>query len=283
MALPSLAPVLCAENLASRIQFPGHTVAGNEELTGFEAFRAATGRRSKYNYWQPVTANNPATYTITFDRVRAFNFWALDRGHNLAGITLTASISSDGFATSQTIWSVAIPAVPGGSLDDPYGCATEEGAWVIRHPVAMGAAVRLSIPAMGSGVVPQIVGLYVGLAWSRNKYDPPLNDESLEPLVQEYESPAGWIGRGAVTPRRSGAIRVRLDDNEEYEVARYHILGHFAAGRPMWIVHDPLQSDRAVLAIAPRGGTLGFPNDYQSWLQRKAESMAWVEHEPLRP
>jgi hypothetical protein len=72
-----------------------------------------------------------------------------------------------------------------------------------------------------------------------------------------------------------------LDTSEEYDQARYHILGHYARRRPMWIVPDVSQAERALLAIRPQE-RLAFPYERDWWRLRRG-SIVYLEHEPLLP
>lgn len=277
-------PVVLVENFASIRQFSGHTLIGNEEPAGTEAFRAADGRRTPSDYWAPATLNAAATLTITCDRIRTANVVALDRGHNLIGEAFTLQCSDDNANWSPVVDVTELPTVPGGSLDAPavsvagvWGVRTEEGAWLCRFPTRAARYWRLSIPAMGAGLRPQLVGWWLGLAYAPLDLTRPHSPNQSELLVEELTSERGWQGRGAAAIRRLGVLRLKLTNGFEYDLARYHLEGHFGRQRPMWIVHDDSQAERAVLAIRPTG-QLGFELP-TSWFYPTAE-VGWVEYQP---
>jgi hypothetical protein len=277
-------PLVLVENFASIRQFSGHTLIGNEEPAGTEAFRAADGRRTPSDYWAPSTLNASATLTITCDRLRAANMIALDRGHNLIDKAFSFQCSDDNTNWANVVDITTLPTVPGGSLDAPlvstagvWGVRTEEGAWLCRFPTRAARYWRLSIPAMGTGLRPQLVGWWLGMSYAPSDLRRPLAANQSELLVEELTSERGWQGRGAAANRRLGMLHLKLTTVFEYDLARYHLEGHFGRGRPMWLVHDDSQAERAVLAIRP-AGTLGFELP-TNWFYPAAE-VGWVEYQP---
>ncbi|HEX7050171.1 MAG TPA: hypothetical protein VF188_08230 [Longimicrobiales bacterium] len=270
--------IVLAENLFSAAAYPGHVVMASEEPEGTEAFRVGTGRRHALtNRWTPDTANAEHWVQVTCDQVRAADMLAIDRGHNLAGQTVELRISDDGFTTSETTVSFTVPSAAGGaqSLDD--GVLTEEGAYLRRFPLAAATQWRLVIPAMGVGLRPQIVGLYLGLSLALPPLRMPWAEEETDLAFQEVRTAAGWIGAGEIARARVGELRVRLEDYLAYDQARLHLEGHFGRRRPMWIVYDDRQAERAALAVRPQGRA-GFRFD-SGWAYRQ-QDLVWQEHEP---
>lgn len=239
--------LIFAENLWSRIAFPGHTVTASENSG--EAWKMANGRRASDDYWTPTTLNAAAYTTATYGRIRAVNMLALDRGHNLGGKTFAYQVSDDGFVTPETVATVTMPTVAGGSIDDPNGCATEEGAWLKRlttgHPYAASAG-RVVFNAMGTGLKPNVIGLQVGLGWEVDLYRP-LERDGDQLLGEESETERGWVGAGVLTRARSGSLTVKLPDLLSYDQARYHLMGQYGAGRPTWLIFDTEDARDAVL------------------------------------
>lgn len=250
--------VISGANLLSRVIFGNHTLVADEEAARHEAFRIATGRRSPYtNYYEAATANVQRTLTGTFDRVRAFDFWALDRGHNLAGKQVIGECSDDGFTTTQTVFDIVLPAATApGSLDDALGVRTEEGAWLKRTPPVRAAkAARLRIPALGVGIKPKIVGLSLSLSFVFDPWRPSAPDQD-ELGGDTSESDAGWGGMSAPWQRRTDTLRIQLDSLFDYETAR-GAFRHFFAHRPTWYIPDDSQAQNAMCVIRPPGVT-GF-------------------------
>lgn len=275
-----MGPLCLVENLGSLVQFPTHTFVGDEEAASHEAFRVADGRRSPFDYWTGITANQQRILTWTCDRVRAVDTIALDRGHNLAGTVVTLEASQDNFVTVQQIFSFAVPSVAvGGDMTVAPGIVTEEGAWLYTFPDVAATYFRLRIAAMGAGILPVIVGLWLGQSWQPGLFCTPWGDDADVLTAKETETEWGWKGRGLVANIRQGTMIVKLPSDDAYDIARYHIQGHYGRSRPMWVVYDMAQADRAFLAIRPTG-SLGF-NYEPNWWPRQCR-IPYLEHEPAR-
>lgn len=274
-------PRLMVENLWSTIQFPLHTLAVTEEASGHEQRRMFDARRSVFDYWTPNSTNTQMDHTLTMDRVRTCDYVALDRGHNLAGKTveLHAAQVSD-FSSFETVFSIALPTAAGpGSLDDGLGVRTEEGAWLIHFSPRAARYLRFRVAAMGASQKPSIVGLYTGLSWAPPGLYKPFNEDANELIAGETQSDLGWIGRFSPVVRRRFTLNIKLSDFATYDQARYHVGGHFAANRPMWICHDDQQAERTLLAV--RDGDLRWTHE-TDWGYRRA-MVGWVEHEHFVP
>jgi len=272
--------VLAVENLFSIAQFPNHTIAAEEEASGAEAFRVANGRRSAGDYWTPPTANSDTWLKATCDQVRAADFVALDRGHNLAGHTVRIDVSNDDFATYETAFSGVLPAVSmPGSLDDALGVRTEEGAWLKRFALRAGAYWRLFVPAMGASLQPQVVGCWLGMAWELDRgLTLPVAPGGADSIAVLVESAMGWQGRGRVTLRRAGTLTYRCASEMEAEQAEYHLDGHFGLSRPTWVIYDTRRADRARL-VTRTPDRLGGQYE-QGWTDKQTYVLPYVEHEP---
>ncbi|OFV86633.1 MAG: hypothetical protein A3J75_06325 [Acidobacteria bacterium RBG_16_68_9] len=272
--------MLAVENLFSTRQFPSHTVTAEEEAAGFEVAKLANGRRSALDYWTSTTANSDTWAKVACDQMRAANFIALDRGHNLAGYTVQLHVSSDDFSTWETAFSVAIPTgTAPGALDDYLGVRTEEGAWLKRFDLRAGKAWRLYVPAMGASLKPQVVGLWVGLSWQPSRgLSLPVSPTGGDFVTQLLESAMGWQGRGRGTGRRAGTLLYKYVSELEVELGEYHVEGHFGAGRPLWLIHDARRGDKARLVVrTPErlGGAYA-----EDWANKPSLSIGYVEHEP---
>jgi hypothetical protein len=279
-------PVLLADNFFDVGQYPLHVVSADEEPVGFEAALVGDGRRYGADYATATTANDPWWIRSACDRIRSFNMWGLDRGHNLAGKTVKPQISDIGDAVDAN-WTdlipggVIIPSVTGtGSLDDTYGVLTQEGAWLWRHAARSANYVRLYVPALGVGLKPKVVGLWCGLSYSPTHLYRPSNPDQDFFMVEEAVTPTGARGRGRPGRYRQGTIRLKMADYHEYELARYHVQFLFGGGRPTWLVHDEDQADRAVLAERPGNGVLGLAREAGSNWSYPQGDVEWVEREP---
>jgi hypothetical protein len=274
-------PLFAVENVFNTRMFPLHTIDANEEASGFQFAHVNSGRRSGLTFWTTTTANNAAWGRSIFDRVRWVDYLALDRGHNLGGVTLTLKLTLDATDFTGTFESLSftIPSLSSpGSVDDPNGVTTEEGAWFVRFPGRAAIAIRPDIPALGAGIKPVVPGLYSGSTLTPAHFDTPFEDEGDELKVVEHETDAGWVGRGRATPRRSGVIRCQLLDEHSYDTTRLHLQGYFGAGHLMWLVHDTDQGDRTILVQRPVARlAFGITPSY-SW---RSGQIPWIEYEAL--
>lgn len=276
-------PGFLVDNLLSVVQYPGHTVTGNEELSGHPASSAADGRRDPSDYWSSITPNTDAYLQVVCDRIRGIDMIALDRGHNLAGQTLQLLGSNDGFGTFETICSVVIGSTVGGSFDDALGCVTEEGAWVKRVSLRAYLAYRVVVKAMGASLTPQVVGCWLGKGFysaSVNDwlFNLPTSAEGDTLQGTEVTSELGYVGRGLQVPRREGTIPIKLVSLFNYDLARYHLQMQFGLGRPMWIWFDDSFPQQVFLAIRPKAG-MGFRREPRFfWPQI---TLPYQEHEGL--
>ncbi len=271
-------PYFFVENLLSTIQFPGHVLSASGEAPDGQAWRVATGRRSAFDRWAPPTFNAPAWLRVTCDGPRTVDTVALDRSHNLTGRRFWIQASNDGFvADFRTVVDQVLPLTPVVSSTLAAGGLTTEGAFLRRVAPVVATSFRLYVPALGAGVRPEVMGLWLGTGWQPDEYfDLPFDDASIDLRYSPTNTPAGWTGTGRVARGRVGEIGLKLRNAAEYSSARYHIEQGFWRPRPMWIVFDDAAVERAVLAYPPEG-RYGFAREV-GWAQRQAR-IGWVEHE----
>lgn len=278
-----LTPLLLSDNLFNTRLYPSHSLVGDEEPAGFEAFHVADGRRTPGDRWQATTANAQHILTLTMDRIRWADTFILDRGHNLGGKEVVLECSDDNFTTVQVVADIVIPTVTqGGPLTGAFGVVTEEGAWAIQFPARPAFYWRIRIPAMGVNLVPQIVGAWLGLSYmpSGGALWLPWGEDSNTAQFAETVTEWGWSGRGPVATPNDGSLQIKLSSEFDYELARYHLIEVFGSGRPMWICYDTAQADRLFLALRTKT-RLGF--EYApGWWPRQG-GIPYQEHAVLRP
>jgi hypothetical protein len=254
-------PAILVENLLSVVAFPGHALTSVSELDGYEDWRVTNGFRHADDGWRPTAFDTDAWLAIACDRVRAFNGLALDRVHNLRGFPVELHVSFDGLTTWEVVpFTIPAGSAPG-SLDDPNGVVTEEGAWLVRYPFRAGMQARFWLPAMGADLRPQIGGLWLGtwleLDWLSNPYEEDHTSFATAPL----ESDAGWKGGLHTYTRGDGQLGIRVQGFAGYDPLRVHLggRGHYGVGRAMWLVHDADAAERGKLVRRPAGRQgLGF-------------------------
>lgn len=274
------APLLCADSLGNVNIYPKVIVtdqSGTSGPVGNETWRAFSGRRSAFSFWAPGTPNIESWLQLQHEQVRGANFVALDRGHNLGGFAVKLQGSQDA-ATWATILSVAIPTVPGGVLNSGMGVLNEEGAWLMTFPTLDYTYWRLDIPAMGSGLQPNVVGLQLGMSYQPLALYRPFSEHSSLLAAQEVVSSLGWRGRGPRAFSQTATLNLRADTSDlEYLRARFTIEEVFGGGRPMWVIQDQDRASEAYQAIRPLGEQ-GFqrpPGIY--W---PTATIQTIEHEP---
>lgn len=276
MARPLFAP----ENLFSRTQYPDHVVSADEEPSGNEAFRVGTARRSARNYATASTANDPWWVKVACDQVRAASFLAIDRGHNLNGETVELHGSNDDFSTYATILSETVPASvsPFQDLRAGSGALTEEGAWLRSFNPHAYQYWRVYVPAMGAGLLPQIVGAYLGLAWEPAFLQAlPFTFGGRELSYDETVSDTAWVGASRPAQRAETTINYQCESWGEYDVARLFVENMMWRRRPTWYVPDQGRAERSWLGVVPPG-TYRF-EQRPGWGYPQT-SFPLVEHEP---
>jgi hypothetical protein len=278
-------PVFLVQNFLSRRQYPLHVLtptasSGAGEVAGSEFIRVGSGNRDPFDFWTNETANTQVIGKVTCDQTRAADMVTLDRGHNLAGRQVVLECSDDDFAgTTQVVFDGVLPAAAGaGDLDDTLGVRTEEGAWAFRFPLRAARYWRLRIPAMGSGLRPQVVGWWLGLSWSPTHLDTPIAPDEHDLGADEVPMETGWLARTGLFTRRRGHLELRLPSLFDYDLARQHLQFQFGQNRPMWIVHDDATAERAVLAV-PALGALRTEERGAGWFYPRV-AFDWVEHQP---
>ncbi len=263
-------------------QYPGHVITAEEEATDHEVWRLANGRRSPSDYWTPTTNNSDTWAEAKGDRVRGADMVVIDAGHNLAGKTVKIEGSDDNFTTIDTIHDDVIPSVSSpGNIDNVTGIVTEEGVWLRRFPLRGHLYYRVFIPAMGADLKPQIIGLWVGLSWETEDAWPPVAENQIELVGNEFVTPDLWRGRTGLGIGRTDVMTLKLPSFFAYDQARFNIEGLFATNNPTWIIYNTDQADRAVVAV-PRLGRIGFRFSGGTDWGYQQIALDWVEHEPLR-
>lgn len=274
---------ILSENFFDVTMFPSHTLTAEEETEGKGVERVGSARRQARDHWTPTTANSETYVQAACDRVRAADTLILDRGHNLGGktIELRGSFQSS-FATYTSVFSVTVPTqvFAGQQLTNKQPVRTEEGAVVVPFALQAYPYWRLVISAMGSGLKPQVVGLWLGASFAPAK-EPlkPWDDEGRQLVFSETLSPSLWAASERKAQRKSNEgtpMMVRLADEQEYTKARYHVGSLVWRGHVVWYIPDTDQAERAWLGTAP-AGTYGMP-----FGDRNARDLVLtlVEHEP---
>lgn len=277
-------PRLLVKNFFSRRIYPLHVLtpsaaSGAGEIAGNEFGRVGDGCRDPFDFWTNATANTEVRGQVDCAIARDADMLVIDRGHNLAGKQVLLERSPDASAWT-TVLDVTIPSSSApGTLDDSNGVVARDGAWLRHFSTATNRYWRVRIPAMGAGLRPQVVGIWLGPSWAPGYLDVPLAPDSHEIGGQEGATQAGWAIRSGLWVRRYGHVGLRLPLVADYDTALDHIQYQFGLNRPMWLVHDDARGDHAVLAVPPLG-RLEIAQRRPGWFYPWVE-FDWIEHEPL--
>ena len=274
--------LILVENLLLDAQFPNRLLVADQEASGLTVDKVANARRHPGDRWQATTANADHTITLTADELRAASCLVIDRASNHLGKRFVLETSSDDFVTSRTVFDVTIPLVPGGQPADALGAVTDEGSWIKTFPPEAAYGWRLTSKAMGAGVVPQLTGVWLGLAWAPTQFliNYPVADETAQITSQTTVSPAGWRGRQRPAAVRAGEITIEPGDDTDYDAIRYQVLGLLGKGGfPGWLIHDRIAGGRGALLVAlPESTRLDFGRT--KWPFRKL-TVPFEEEQPL--
>lgn len=260
-------------------QFGDHTITANEAATRHDAFRVGDTRRES-TWWTPTTSNSEAWIEVECDRPRAADTLVIDRGHNLDGDTVILECSDDDFSSTEEILNRTVPSntSPNQRLSD--GARNTEGAWAIHFDSRVATYWRLRIPAMGSGLKPEITGLYLGNSWQPVFHSAtPFGWGDKARQFDQATSDTGWQGRVNTREPKTRAYPMKLSSFSEYSIARYHTDGLYWEGEVMWIWPDETQAEKGWLATAP-AGEHGWEQGRDQWAFMQTDLRA-REHQPV--
>lgn len=261
--LGAASPLLAVDNFFSQIIHPDHVVfaedaAGGGEPVGFEAFRVANGRRSPRDYATAENANEEWRLVVQMDSSRIANFVAIDRGHNLEGVTVAVEGDDDpNFSSATTLVSATIPStvtVPTDLRISP-GAKTPEGAWLFFFD-GEGSFdnYRIVVPALGAGLKPKIVGAFLGFAWEPEHASIlPYAPSGPEVVFRETVSDALWAGSSKPVIRRTGSIRISAATENDRANARRYVERMIWTYQPVWWIPYPDRGEGSWLGRVSSG------------------------------
>lgn len=160
-------PLILTDNIYENVVLhPSHLLSNrySTDVPGADIYHVADNLRDMTR-WQPVLTNsNNAVEIDTGVTTSSPSCVVIDRGHNLAGQTVSFQGAADtSFAGAVTGFTSVIPSSPGGLPSDPNGCVTPDGVWWKTFSPIVGKKVfGTFISAMGVGLAPIITGLYAG-------------------------------------------------------------------------------------------------------------------------
>jgi hypothetical protein len=186
-------PLLLVDNAFDPTLYPGAVLDATSEAVGREAFRVADYRRDR-TWWQ--AANDVGVGSLHRIRVHlpaavSPDFLFLDRGHNLAGQSITLLGGDDGATWPHSVTPI-VPSAVGGSPTSPSMCQTEEGAaFTLFAALPAHAWWELGIPATG-GFIPIVTGLIVGARTQLAGYSNTFDEDAGGRTQPSQQSTAGY-------------------------------------------------------------------------------------------
>lgn len=214
-------PIILSDNLFDGVVLhPTFSLSSNGDDAAYhEPFRVADNLRD-LTYWTPTTTNADRYVQVDCGASTAATCLILDRGHNLAGKTVTLQCANvaDFSSITATPVSGAVPSSAGGLPTDSTGCRTAEGVvWWTFSSVAS-RYWRLTVSAGGAGYAPQITGLYLGVAYRFPEF-------LSAPAAYDYRSNVRYkkneISEGGVRVKSRPLVFDELDLAIEIEDADY--------------------------------------------------------------
>lgn len=267
-------------NLYNERQDRTRSVTADETANGYDAWHVGDGRRKLGDSWKPTTANAVHWVRVDAGAAVACDTLAIDRGHNLAGRTVSLQTSADlAFSSPTTVFTVTFPSSAAGntSIDAANGAYTEEGAWIKRFTEASARYWRVHVAA-ASSYVPEIVGLWLGKAWAPPfALQKPAEDGVYQIGPSDIsESARGWWSGGAPWRRAEGRDELRLSEAEEANARTLYL--EITKRRPFWRVFDTAKAERSILvALPPQSARSAFES---SWHPHTL-SFNWREWDPI--
>lgn len=277
--------VICAENLLNTVQFPSHVLTASSEASSYTVDRLANNRRHAGDRFESSSTNADINITVSCNQVRGADFWAIDRASNHKGYRYQLLNNADNFASSgRTVKDInTIPLVVGGLAAGATGCVTDEGAWWQLFDAEANHYWRVTSKAMGSGLKPQITGLWIGKAWQPTEYllRFPLEDRAFDFTHDVEVSPYGWAGKGQVARPRVGTLRLGFPSEADEDLYAYHIESLAMRGFPFWLCWQKTAAPwRALLVRLLEGSRPSAPRDPSWHTQLRSVDLAFVEVEP---
>lgn len=265
------APLILSGNIFENVILNPSYVVSNfnvDDQAGHEIFHVADNLRDM-TYWTPATANSARSLSASagISATIAPNMVVLDRGHNLAGKTITitsyaVTFSGGNFYYTQTNQiSCTIPTVPGGLPSYPGGCLTPDGIWWKTFAIAAAGAWSLDIPALGAGIFPIVTGLYMGTSY---QFPEPMNTPYSDDFDTDVQIQTNQLSLGGlrVMSRRLNFRKFVLNidlEGTEYAPFDLQVRPLLRYGQPWWVCFDATDTTHAGM-IAPfqLGGNIRY-------------------------
>jgi hypothetical protein len=249
--------LILSDNQFENVALHPSSVVANlsaDDVAGHEAFHVADNLRDMTS-WTPAGTNSARSLYVDVGSglTVTMNTVILDRGHNLAGQTISVGgYTGPTLATPVTVNSYTIPSSPGGLPTDTNGCLAADGSWVKEFTSITARVFAITTPAMGAGVAPVITGLYAGMSYRFPEY---LNSPFADDYDTNVEVQTTKLSRGGlrVLTRKINFRRFALSidlDVSDYAAFDVQVRPLIRYGQPWWICFDDSDATHSSM-IAP--------------------------------
>lgn len=244
----SAPPLLLGDNYFDVVRLhPSFTLLNrnSDDAAGHEAVRVADNLRDLT--WWTRSGTGASGLAVDCQGVLAPSMLVLDRGHNLAGTTVTIGGYTDtGFATLVGSVACTIPVAAGGLPSDANGCTTPDGVWWKTFSLP---AARVWNIAMAPTGAPIVTGLYLGTAYRLPEYlnTPFANDYGVDvKLLGNQMSRSGLRSIARRLVHRRLTLDVDLEATD-YPALDAQLTPLFHDGQPWWVCLDDTDAVQAGL------------------------------------
>ena len=248
-------PLILSDNLfEATVLHPSFVIANNgaDDASGHELFHAADNLRDLTS-WMPSTSNSQRWIYTDCQAAQQPTCVVLDRGHNLAGVSVNVTGYTDAtLTTAVATIGCTIPSAPGGLPGDASGCLTPEGVWWKTFALSAARVWALVLPAMGAGVAPIVTGIYLGATYRFPEYmNAPFSDD----YDTDVQIQTNRVSRGAlrVMTRKLNFRKLALSidmESTDYPAFDAQARPLLRYGQPWWVCFDDSDATHAGM-IAP--------------------------------
>ncbi|HVX39618.1 MAG TPA: hypothetical protein VHB25_08595 [Gemmatimonadaceae bacterium] len=267
--MPPTTPLLLLDNVFdTSVLYLGATLSASDAQTGHEAFRVADYRRER-TWWQPASDAGVLGYhsvVVQLPTARAVDYLVLDRGHNLAGLTIYLESSNDGasWVADGTFVELTVPAsgTIGGTPTAPAMANTEEGVtWTLFTALPAALWWRILIPA-STGFLPIVPGVMAGLRTQLLGHSSVYDEDAGGRTQTTQQSTAGYLASDTTYAWRTAVLDLKLIGATEYDATMRMLRALlFAKNQPAMLFMD--------YATYPERGWL-YRYDGASWGMAKS-------------
>jgi hypothetical protein len=241
------APLILSDNIFdSTVLHPGYLVGvvdstdtpTTDTIPGNDVWRIADNLRDLTS-WTCSTANAIRRIQVDCGAAVTMSMVVLDRGHNLAGAAVKVNYSTNAWSTSTTALTATVPStIANGALPTATGgTTTVENVWWAEFTPVSARYWEFYIPALGSGIAPQVTGLYIGKGFYFPEYvtAPAALDYRTRMDVQQNKVSRAGV-RVMSRKLNYAELDIKLDlEDSEYVAFDANVRTLLRLGAPWWV------------------------------------------------